>query len=112
MVASRQKTLAELREDLFRRVGALYSRRVDHRLDASGMKSLRARMAGDPPGELDGHAVSKVDNTDGLKLVLEDGSWMLVRPSGTEPMVRQYVEARSETQLARLVEAGRRFVQG
>jgi phosphomannomutase len=53
-----------------------------------------------------------VDDTDGLKLVLDDGSWMLVRASGTEPMVRQYVEAPSETQLARLVEAGRRFVQG
>ncbi len=112
MVASRQKTLTELREDLFRRVGALYSRRVDHRLDAGGMESLRARLAGDPPEKLDGHAVVKVDDTDGLKLILDDGSWMLVRPSGTEPMVRQYVEARSETQLARLVEAGRRFVQG
>ena len=38
MMASRQKTLAELRDDLFSRVGALYSRRIDHRLDAAGLE--------------------------------------------------------------------------
>lgn len=112
MMASREKTLDELRDDLFRRVGPLYSRRVDHRLDTGSMERLRSRLAADPPGELGGHTVAKADTTDGLRLIMEDGSWILVRPSGTEPMVRHYAEAHSETQLARLVEAGRRFVKG
>ena len=40
--------------------------------------------------------VAKVVRTDGLKLVLEDGSWLAYRLSGTEPVVRVYTEARSE----------------
>ena len=110
MVAARKMTISELREDLFRRIGAAYSRRVDHRLDPESMKVLRERLAQAEPGELDGRKVARVDRTDGLKLVLEDGSWMLIRPSGTEPVVRQYFEASSETDLARLMETGRRFL--
>ncbi len=112
MVAARGMTLEQLRQDLFRRVGALYSRRVDHRLDASSMKGLRARLNAEPPAELNGRKVASSDASDGLKLVLEDGSWMLIRASGTEPVVRQYVEAASEIDLARLIEAGRQFVIG
>ena len=62
------------------------------------------------PAHLDGRPVVRADRIDGLKLILEDGSWILVRPSGTEPVVRQYFEAPSETGLARLIEAGRRFL--
>jgi len=110
MMATRKLSLAELRDDLFRRVGPLYSRRVDHRLEVAQMEGLRRRLKDEEPASLDGRAVARVDRTDGLKLVLEDGSWMLVRASGTEQVVRQYCEAASETELARLVEAGRRFL--
>jgi phosphomannomutase len=49
---------------------------------------------------------------DGVRLDFEDGSWMLMRPSGTEPVVRYYVEARTPQDLARLVEDGRRALMG
>jgi alpha-D-glucose phosphate-specific phosphoglucomutase len=111
MMAARRMTLAEMRDDLYSRVGGRYFRRVDHRLDAAAMDGLRARVAGDPPEEMSGKPVTRVDRTDGLKLVLADGSWVLIRLSGTEPVVRQYVEALSETDLARLLDAGRRLVQ-
>jgi phosphoglucomutase len=112
MVASRGASLADLRDDLFARVGPLYSRRIDHRLDPGTMAALRERLRTEEPASLDGRRVTRIDRTDGLKLVLEDGSWMLLRPSGTEPVVRQYFEAPSEVGLARLIEAGGRFLAG
>jgi phosphoglucomutase len=110
MVAVRGKTLTEQRDDLFARLGALYSRRVDHRFDLERMETLRGALARAEPRHFDDRKVTRIDRRDGLKLVLEDGAWMLLRPSGTEPVVRQYFEAPSEIGLARLMEAGRRFL--
>src|SRR3984893_2836607 len=47
------------------------------------------------PSELLGRKILSVDRTDGAKFVFDDGSWMLVRLSGTEPLLRLYVEAAS-----------------
>ena len=54
--------------------------------------------------------VAKIDRTDGLKMIREDGSWVLMRLSGTEPVVRVYCEADSPEKLARLVESAKSFV--
>ena len=54
--------------------------------------------------------VTKIDRTDGLKMIREDGSWVLMRPSGTEPVVRVYCEAASPEELGRLVKAAQAFV--
>ena len=54
------------------------------------------------PHEFCGRRVSQVVRTDALKLVLEDGSWVCYRLSGTEPVVRVYSEARSPEDLAKL----------
>jgi phosphomannomutase len=52
-----------------------------------------------------GIAVTDVLTVDGIKLNLEDGSWMLMRPSGTEPLVRIYMEARTKSRLKELQKA-------
>lgn len=52
----------------------------------------------------------KIDRTDGLKMICEDGSWALMRPSGTEPVARVYSEAPSQAELDRLVVAAKTFV--
>jgi len=54
--------------------------------------------------------VSGVVRTDGLKLILEDGSWVCYRLSGTEPVVRAYTEARSEQDMEALKKAAEKFV--
>lgn len=59
----------------------------------------------------DGKKVSKLDRTDGLKMMCEDGSWVLMRPSGTEPVVRVYCEAATEGELGALVEAAKAFIE-
>jgi phosphomannomutase len=58
---------------------------------AAASAALRARL----PARLLGLKVAAVSGLDGLKLTMEDGSWLLIRPSGTEPLVRIYSETRS-----------------
>ena len=53
---------------------------------------------------------TSVVRTDGLKLILEDGSWVCYRLSGTEPVVRAYTEARSEKDMESLKTAAEKFV--
>jgi phosphomannomutase len=75
----------------------------------------KARVLGDLEGEIP-DAVAGVDvedevTVDGFKLLLADGSWLLVRPSGTEPKLRVYAEAESEERVATLLSRGRELVE-
>jgi phosphomannomutase len=60
--------------------------------------------------EFAGRKVSQIVRIDGLKLVLDDGSWVCYRVSGTEPVVRVYTEARRQEELAKLSVAARQWV--
>ncbi len=63
------------------------------------------------PESVDGHAVADVVTLDGFKLLLENGSWLLVRPSGTEPKLRVYAEADSDDRVESLLAEGRELVE-
>jgi phosphomannomutase len=65
-----------------------------------------ARLAGDAPQRLAGEAVAEVQTLDGVKYILSDESWLLIRPSGTEPVLRVYAEARSAEQVDALLAYG------
>ncbi len=62
------------------------------------------------PKELSGHKVVQVVRTDGLKLILDEGSWVCYRLSGTEPVVRAYTETRNEQDMQALRSAAEEFV--
>ncbi|MFB6133014.1 MAG: phosphoglucomutase/phosphomannomutase family protein [Halanaeroarchaeum sp.] len=63
------------------------------------------------PGTIAGRAVEEINPVDGVKALLADGSWILVRPSGTEPKMRVYAEGESEDAVDELLAAGRRLVE-
>jgi phosphomannomutase len=65
----------------------------------------------DLPETVAGRAIESVVTVDGFKLLLEDGSWLLVRPSGTEPKMRVYAEADSAAAVDEVLEAGRALVE-
>lgn len=109
MVAMTGKSLSDQLRDLSRRVGEFYSRRKTIRL-SPGLEEGFARKMAAPPDAIGGWKVKEVVTVDGWKLLFENDAWMLLRKSGTEPVVRLYCEARNRQDLEHLVGAGRSFV--
>jgi phosphoglucomutase len=98
-------------QDLYNRVGSFYTRRKNIRLCAGFEEQFLSKMAA-PPDAIGGWKVKDVITVDGWKFLLENDAWMLLRKSGTEPVVRLYCEARSEKDLEHLVEAGKALIAG
>ncbi|MEF8843270.1 MAG: phosphoglucomutase/phosphomannomutase family protein [Haloarculaceae archaeon] len=82
---------------------------VDCRDDRKG--GVLSALADELPDAVSGVDVDRVNDVDGFKILLADGSWLLVRPSGTEPKMRVYAEAGSEERVGELLEAGRELVE-
>ncbi|PYS41969.1 MAG: phosphoglucomutase [Acidobacteria bacterium] len=109
MVASRRKSLSNQLKDLFSRVGEVYNRRLNLNLDPAISARVRQKIASDVQ-EFHGRRVVEQNRIDGLKLLFGDGSWVLMRPSGTEPVVRFYAESTSAADLDQLLEYGRQWI--
>lgn len=100
------KPPSEMLRDLHREFGEFHFRRRDLRIETSIGQRLTERLAKHAPQELAGYRVIGVENTDGTKLLFEDESWLLFRPSGTEPMLRIYAEATTISKAEALLSAG------
>jgi alpha-D-glucose phosphate-specific phosphoglucomutase len=109
MVATRGTSLSAQLKVLFAKVGSFYPTRENFHLTAEQKAAFTEKLKADPR-ELGGRKVSSVVRTDGLKLILDDGSWVCYRLSGTEPVVRAYTEARDENQMQALRAAAEKFV--
>jgi phosphomannomutase len=102
MASSRGKSLRAYQEEIRQKHGRLVSERLDLRLPQEAMDTCLERLQQWAPRDLDGQGVLERNTKDGVKLVLEDGSWVLVRASGTEPLFRIYAEAPDPESLHRL----------
>jgi phosphomannomutase len=109
MVARRKASLSKQLAEIFAKVGSYYPLRENFRLTLEVKEKFTEKLRGDP-AEFHGSKVARVVRTDGLKLVLGDGSWVCYRLSGTEPVVRVYSEARSKEQLAKLSAAAKAWI--
>jgi len=109
MVAHEGKTVKELLERLYGQVGRFVTRRDNLKLSPE-LETAYASKVTAVPAEVAGTKVKEVIRIDGTKLLLEDGSWILFRKSGTEPVVRLYGEASSEERLTEIMAAGRSFI--
>ena len=109
MVAKRGKPLGEQLRDLFVKVGSCYPIRENFRLTPEVKAKFTDKLRVDPQNFC-GHRVAEVVRKDGLKLVLDDGSWVCYRLSGTEPVVRAYSEAPSEHALQKLSAAAKQWI--
>jgi phosphomannomutase len=82
--------------------GPLYNRRLDLHLDNAHKQTVMKTYTEHPPTDIAGIAVKEVGRQDGVKFYLSDGSWVLLRASGTEPLIRVYLETHSAEQLKKL----------
>ena len=110
MLSARGARLEEQIAQLFKKVGREFWP-VRENLQLSDEQKAKAvqEMAVDHSTLL-GRKVVSVDRTDGAKFVFEDGSWMLLRLSGTEPLLRAYVEADSPAASARLTQEAKEWI--
>jgi phosphomannomutase len=99
--------------------GPSWYRRVDVHIPRDEYPDVKRRLLEDlvsqAPTELAGQPVSRtqsLETKDGFKFFVADGSWLLVRTSGTEPLVRVYTEGTSEDVREAMIEAGERLVRG
>lgn len=105
-----KKSLSQLLKDLYDMVGPHHYKRVDMHLPQELKGHIIDRLSSQPPALLSGSRISRSDTSDGFKYYLEDGSWLVIRFSGTEPLVRIYAESRSMEQVEGLLSAGRELV--
>ncbi len=110
-VAARKASLTEQLNELYRRVGKLESGRIGVKLTPEVAATLKDKLA-EEPDEIGGRRVENINRMDGVKFLFENNAWMLIRPSGTEPMVRIYAESENAVDLENLLEQGRKYLLG
>jgi len=109
-LATEEKPLGALLKELEAEVGPHCYRRLDLKLAGAGDGlELGKRIRAEPPARIEGLHVKEVQTVDGVKLVAEDGSWLLIRPSGTEPVLRLYAEAPTVDQVSQLLDWGKAY---
>jgi phosphoglucomutase len=111
MVAGRGQTMKERLEEVFRKVGPVYNRRRDFDFPAAELDALKARL-GQVRGSFAGRRIEDIVRIDGYKYLLEGDSWLLLRPSGTEPVVRVYAEASTPAEVEELLGAATTLLRG
>jgi phosphomannomutase len=107
IVATSGTSLYELVENLLKEVGPAFYQRTDLRLNYPISKAEMSRiLVEEAPSSIGGETVSSISTTDGVKYLIADGSWLLIRPSGTEPVLRVYAEGRTNDMVQALLAYG------
>lgn len=109
MVARRGKPISQQLHNLFAKVGSFYPKRENFRLTEE-VKAKFTEKLRQNPRDFFGRTVKEVVRTDGMKLICDDGSWVCYRLSGTEPVVRVYSEAGSESEVNRVSAAAKQWI--
>jgi len=103
------KTPSELLALLYSKVGPHYYQRIDAEFPAVERQTIINRLRDNPPESIEKVKVAKIDTADGFRYILEDNSWLLVRFSGTEPVLRIYAESSSDARVKKLLESGKKL---
>jgi alpha-D-glucose phosphate-specific phosphoglucomutase len=110
-MAFRGKRLEELIDEIMLEFGEHEYDRIDLHLDVTVIDHIRARLKEFNPKTFAGQPVKEVSKIDGTKIIFADESWILLRPSGTEPVVRIYAEAPTQERVKQLLDEGTKTVR-
>ncbi len=110
IIAESKTSLYELVEDLVNEVGPAFYERTDIRLKHPVSKeALTHKLTDEAPQSIGGEKIDKITTLDGVKYILSDDSWLLIRPSGTEAVLRVYAEGRTQDMVKELLHYGETF---
>ncbi len=109
MMILEDKSLSDIIKDIFNKYGEAYYQRVDLKVEEHIKQRLKDLIK-NPPDKLEDITVNRVNTKDGLKLIFEDDSWVLLRASGTEPLIRVYAEATSKEFLNTLLSKAQKLL--
>lgn len=110
LLAQRGQSLAQIWRGIERRFGRLATERMDLAIAPTRRDAALERLRRHPPTRLLGESLADVNTVDGVKLIARDQSWLLFRPSGTEPILRIYAEGASRAHVRSLLQLGRRLI--
>jgi len=109
MIADARKPLYEMVKDLLEDVGPAFYERTDLRLARPvAKKEMTKFLTTHAPAEIGEQKVAEISTLDGVKYIMADDSWLLIRPSGTEPVLRVYAEGRSTNMVKELLGYGQK----
>jgi phosphomannomutase len=108
-VAVTGKGLRQQLEEIMDEIGHFYYRRIDTHISGEAKEALLQRLRNDPPVTIAGRSVASTNFSDGFKFVFDNGDWLLIRPSGTEPVLRLYSEAGETGMVDTLLRAARQL---
>ncbi len=111
MIAYYQKPLSRVTTDLFNKYGEIYFTLVNFPCEDNNKEKVMKNIVKVLPQTVAGKKVIKTTDIDGFKFVLENGNWLLIRPSGTEPLLRLYGEANTKNELKEILEAGKSLLE-
>ncbi len=102
MISYFEKPLGRILQEAYKKFGFLASRRYDISFSSQSREELLEGLDNFAPERLNGEEVVERNIMDGVKLILKEGDWVLLRPSGTEPLVRLYIESAREQRIPEL----------
>ena len=110
IICSTGMTLNQILEEIYNEFGYFVIDRTDYEVDLNQKENLKSLLEEDIPKIIREAGVRNVITIDGYKYMMEDGSWIMIRLSGTEAVVRVYTESSSEKKVKDLQELGKRVI--
>lgn len=109
LMLRKQKSPSQLIDYLYSKVGPHYFDRIDIEFPAEKREAISERLSRSSPSYIDDTEVTGLEAKDGFRFLLADRTWLLIRFSGTEPILRIYAESDSPARVKRLLAEGRRL---
>lgn len=109
LLATEQKKLSDIIADINREFGAHFYSRIDPHYPLEKIPSLLEDVKTRPPKDMAGSPFERLTHYDGVKMYAKDGSWLMIRGSGTEPIIRIYAESNSPERVQKLISQGQEF---
>jgi len=111
MLATKKRSVISIMRDIDKRYGKFCYDRIDIEYPKDKAKRLASRLKRRPPKRIVNKKITRMKTYDGIKFIMADSSWLLLRFSGTEPLIRIYAEAGSDRGVKRLLDAGKRLIR-